>query len=100
MKQFGELLGFSPVTRSTLTIEDTAEDEDDPDWARWESINLASRTYPEGSPEAEARRQRLDYLKEFMHGEPKPAGSRRKRAEAKSTEVEPTTEQLVIDLLS
>jgi phage terminase small subunit len=93
MKQFGELLGFSPVARSILKIENTAEERDDPASARWEWIKLASRTYPEGSPEAEARRQRLDYLNELMYGKPKPAGSRRKRAEAKLAEVEPTTEQ-------
>jgi phage terminase small subunit len=93
MKQFGELLGFSPVARSTLKIENPAEEMDDPDSARWEWIKLASRTYHEGSPEAEARRQRLDYLNELMYGKPKPAGSRRKRAEAKLAEVEPTTGQ-------
>ena len=93
MEQFGELLGFSPFARSTLTIEDTAEDEDDPDWARWEWIKVASRRYPEGSPEAETQRQRLDYLNELMYGKPKPAGSRRKRAGAKLAEVEPTTGQ-------
>jgi phage terminase small subunit len=94
MKQFGELLGFSPVARSTLTIEDTAEDEDNPDWARWEWIKLASRTYPEGSPEAEVQRQRLDYLNKLMYGKARPAGSRRKKAESEPAEAEPTTAQL------
>jgi phage terminase small subunit len=90
MKQFGELLGFSPVVRSTLTIEDTAKDEDDPDWARWEWIKLASRTYPEGSPEAEMQRQRLNYLNELMYGRPKPAGSRRQKADAEPTTAQPS----------
>ena len=91
MKQFGELLGFSPVARSTLTIEDTAEDEDDPDWARWEWIKVAAERHPEGSPEKEAQRRRLDYLDSIMY--PRPARSRRKRAEANLAEVEPTTKQ-------
>ena len=90
MKQFGELLGFSPVARSTLTIEDTAEDEDDPNWARWEWIKVASRRYPEGSPEAETQRQRLDYLNELMYGKLKPR-SRRKKTEL--AEAEPTAAQ-------
>jgi len=90
MKQFGELLGFSPVARSTLTIEDTAEDEDDPDWARWEWIKLASRSYPDGSAEAEVQRQRLDYLNELMYGKLKPRSQRKKTELA---EAEPTTAQ-------
>jgi phage terminase small subunit len=93
MKQFGELLGFSPVSRSTLKIADSAdrEDEDPREWARWEWIKIAAQRHPEGSPEKEAQRQRLDYLHSIMY--PRPARSRRKKGEAELAEAEPTTAQ-------
>jgi len=70
MKQFGELLGFSPVSRSTLKIDDSAdgENEDPQEWAKWEWIKIAAQSHPEGSPEKEAQQQRLDYLNELMYG--------------------------------
>jgi phage terminase small subunit len=91
MKQFGELLGFSPVARSTLTIEDTAdrENEDPREWARWEWLKIAAQSHPEGSPEKEAQQQRLDYLHSIMY--PRLARSRRKkdRAEAELDAMSP-----------
>src|SRR5262249_13741814 len=82
MKQFGELLGFSPVSRSTLKIDDSAdpENEDPREWAKWEWMKTAAQRHPEGSPEKEAQRQRLDYLHPIMYR--KPARSRRRRERA------------------
>ena len=84
MKQFGELLGFSPVSRSTLKIDDSAdgENEDPQEWAKWEWIKIAGQRYPEGSLEKEAQRQRLDYLHSIMY--PRPARSRRKKDKAEA----------------
>ena len=89
MKQFGELLGFSPVSRSTLKIDDSAdrENEDPPEWARWEWLKIAAQSHPEGSPEKEAQQQRLDYLHSIMY--PRLARSRRKRAEAELDAMSP-----------
>jgi hypothetical protein len=84
MKQFGELLGFSPVSRSTLKIDDSAdrEDEDPQEWAKWEWIKIAGQRHPEGSPEKKAQQQRLDYLHSIMY--PRPARSRRKKDKAEA----------------
>jgi len=84
MKQFGELLGFSPVSRSTLKIDDNAdgENEDPQEWAKWEWIKIAGQRHPEGSPEKEAQQQRLDYLHSIMY--PKPARTRRKKDKAEA----------------
>ena len=83
MKSFGELLGFSPVARSTLKIEESATESEDPrEWAKWEWIKIAAERHPEGSPEKEVQQQRLDYLDSIMY--PRLARPRRKKDKAET----------------
>jgi len=68
MKQFGELLGFSPTSRSSLKIEDTPDETSDPDWARWAYIEHVNSGPHNGQDKA--WQEKADRLRKLIYSKP------------------------------